>query len=103
MTIDFRPVPEALARKLPCHRRQASRSLRKLKVRNAVKRPATQFPTARDMTTIRFLVSNRKNLELKTYYDVARLYPEHRKIHIEFSREEVGKDIPTKRWLVVTI
>ena len=107
MTIDFRPVPEALARKLPRQRRQASRSLRKLevalKVRNAVKRPATQFPTARDMTTIRFLVSNSKNLELKTYYDVARLYPEHRKIHIEFSRDEVGKDIPAKRWLVVTI
>jgi hypothetical protein len=55
------------------------------------------------MTTIGFLISNRKNLELKIYYDVARLYPEHKKIHIEFSREEVEKGIPVRRWLVVTI
>ena len=55
------------------------------------------------MTTIKFLISNTRNLELKTYYDVARLYPEHKSIHVEFSREEVGDGKPTKRWLVVTI
>ena len=55
------------------------------------------------MTTIKFLISNQKNLELKTYYDVARLYPEHRGIHVEFSREEVSPGTPARRWLVVTI
>ena len=55
------------------------------------------------MTTIKFLISNNKNLELKTYYDVARLYPEHKSIHVEFSREEIADGIPAKRWLVVTI
>ena len=74
-----------------------------LKVRNAVSRPATQLPTTRHMTTIRFLISNRNNLELKTFYDVARLYPEHKSIHIEFSREEIASGIPARRWLMVTI
>ena len=55
------------------------------------------------MTTIKFLISNTRNLELKTYYDVARLYPEHQSIHVEFSREEIADGIPAKRWLVVTI
>lgn len=54
-------------------------------------------------TTIRFLISNTKNLELKTYYDVARLYPEHRSIHVEFAKEEIGNGNPVKRWLVVTL
>ena len=73
-----------------------------LEVRNPVRGPATQFSTTRNMTTVRFLISNHQNLELKTCYDVASLYPEHRKIHIAFSREEVEKDIPAKGWLVVT-
>ena len=55
------------------------------------------------VTVIKFLISNTKNLELKTYYDVARLYPEHKSIHVEFSREEIADGIPAKRWLVVTI
>ena len=55
------------------------------------------------MTTIKFLISNTKNLELKTYYDVTRLYPEHRSIHVEFTKEEIGNGNPVKRWLVVTI
>ena len=68
-----------------------------LKVRNAVSRPATQFPTTRHMTTIKFLISNRNNLELKTFYDVASLYPEHKSIHIEFSREEIAGGIPARK------
>ena len=55
------------------------------------------------VTVIKFLIFNTKNLELKTYYDVARLYPEHQSIHVEFSREEIADGIPAKRWLVVTI
>ena len=54
-------------------------------------------------TTIRFPIFNQKNLELKTCYHVARLYPEHRSIHVEFSREEVSPGTPAGRWLVVTI
>ena len=55
------------------------------------------------MTTIKFLISNTKNLELKTHYDAARLYPEHKSIHVEFSREEIADGKPARRWLVVTI
>ena len=55
------------------------------------------------MTTIQFLISNIKNLKLKTYYDAARLYPEHKSIHVEFSREEIADGKPARRWLVVTI
>ena len=55
------------------------------------------------VTVIKFLIFNTKNLELKTYYDVARLYPEHQSINVEFSREEIADGIPAKRWLVVTI
>ena len=34
------------------------------------------------VTVIKFLIFNTKNLELKTYYDVARLYPEHQSINV---------------------
>ena len=65
--------------------------------------PAPPRPATRRMTAIKFLISNTKNLELKTYYDVARLFPEHTSIHIEFTGEEIGNGNPVKRWLVVTL
>ena len=55
------------------------------------------------LTTIKFLIPNPRNPDLKTYCAVVRLYPEHRRIRIEFSREEVGDGQPARRWLAVSI
>ena len=54
------------------------------------------------MTKIKFLISNSQSLQLKDYYDVAKLYPEHKVIHIEFTKEG-SNSVPDKRWLVVGI
>ena len=101
---DCPPISETLERRIWRATRRLRRSAKKAK--KAVK--ATQGSTAgrsaiRPVTTIRFLISNTRNLELKTYYDVARLYPERQSIHIEFTEEEIGNGSPAKRWLVVTI
>ena len=103
MTIDFPPMPEALERKLPSHRRRGRRSLWELKVRNVMRSPAAQFSITRHVTTVRFPISNTSNLGRITFYDVASLYPGRKSIHIEFSREETSKSTPAKRWMVVTI
>ena len=54
------------------------------------------------MTKTKFLISNSQPLPLKDYYDVARLYPEHKAIYIEFTKEG-SNSVPDKRWLVVEI
>ena len=74
-----------------------------MKDRQAASGSPVERSIAQRETTIRFLISNTKNLELKTFYDVARLYPEHRSIHVEFTKEEIGNGNPVKRWLVVTL
>ncbi len=74
-----------------------------MKAVKAAQRSTAGHSAIRPVTTIRFLVSNTRNLELKNYWDVARLYPEHKSIHIEFTKEEIGNGNPAKRWLVVTI
>lgn len=48
------------------------------------------------MTKIKFLISNQQPLQLKDYYDAAKLYPEHTAIYIEFTKEG-SNSAPDKR------
>ena len=54
------------------------------------------------MTKIKFLIPNQQPLQLKDYYDVAKLYPEHQAIYIDFTKEG-SNSAPDSRWLVVGV
>ena len=104
---DCPPISETLERRIWRATRRLRRSAKKaekaMKAVKAAQRSTAGRSAIRPVTTIRFLISNTRNLELKTYYDVARLYPERQSIHIEFTKEEIANGNPAKRWLVVTI